>query len=967
MATDGGNEGLTTAATTMVQQRRQDARDRLRAFYGLQQQQQQEQQSQQTAQSEQRPTPPPVPVPSSSTAIVVPGGGPGQYDDTSAEEAAAAAIAIAASLRDMEPTQSDQSQPSQHQQHQQQQQQQQSGTSNAIYNFDSPNFDVRKSMQRTLRESHIPDLIAQRNRLSTDIRQLEGDIQTLVYENYSKFISATETVGQMRADVVNMDNEMTRLCSQISAISTKSAKVSEALQPTQQKIAQLSATQSMLSKLHFVYELPTLLQSCLAKGKLADAVKCYSRTAPLLERYRKLAVFRGIERDCRSIMVSVDNELGNRMHSADATMNEVNTTLELLVALGAQDMGELWRQYLQIQCDKLTGLRTVILESGRNVSLGGDVASRIILPNKAFLDELTAFIECFVKYFVPSASPSANSDQDADRQLRRIHRRLSKDERESARIEFGDALGDIADEYTEVLQDLLEMGNDLAVTVDTEIHLAVLTAVDTEIHARRALVTFADMGVTVRELADWWEEMFADRVFNQLKMAALERFLIFIDEPPAEFNSPDKPTSSALASPTDPSRQWTSKQLATLLNQVEGAIVQQVLAVCSPTVTRLLTQNVSFQARQGQGMSTFLWTQLQIAFDEFLETLPVELMDMAASSAVPRSLRVPSYGAPGALVMSRLALSFVNSMIDTIRRLLSPTLMNDDAAGQSDRDPATTSDGDKYGVLRLDAHHFATWRNCARKLLHRYIFSVGAEAGMEIRDALLTASSTEWAANLPPARVTPAWRSIRQRLAEIENHVRTLVGRDNVHDIMADEEPSHPSAATGSSGWSTSQGSTAAAAALESPERRVARTPHQAYNQAEFGSAGAVAAILRIALKEAIEVLRTLAFGRSGYQQMQVDTEYIRTAFTNLTSHGQSNPSASNNASGIELLLDELVNTAYSRCRDPVTLDHNVAVTLALLANRDDNLPTSANSPPSTHQRTPTRNTSSQPRAFGWL
>ena len=37
---------------------------------------------------------------------------------------------------------------------------------------------------------------------------LDGDMQMLVYENYNKFISATETIKRMKSNVEAMDDDM---------------------------------------------------------------------------------------------------------------------------------------------------------------------------------------------------------------------------------------------------------------------------------------------------------------------------------------------------------------------------------------------------------------------------------------------------------------------------------------------------------------------------------------------------------------------------------------------------------------------------------------------------------------------------------------------------------------------------------------------------------------------------------------
>lgn len=55
-------------------------------------------------------------------------------------------------------------------------------------------------------------------------------MQTLVYENYNKFILATDTIRQMKSDFKSMEDEMGRLVAEMSEISSFASNISENLQ-----------------------------------------------------------------------------------------------------------------------------------------------------------------------------------------------------------------------------------------------------------------------------------------------------------------------------------------------------------------------------------------------------------------------------------------------------------------------------------------------------------------------------------------------------------------------------------------------------------------------------------------------------------------------------------------------------------------------------------------------------------------
>lgn len=53
--------------------------------------------------------------------------------------------------------------------------------------------------------------------MSMEIKTLDSDMQNLVYENYNKFISATDTIRSMKANVGSMDTSMASLRDMIGA------------------------------------------------------------------------------------------------------------------------------------------------------------------------------------------------------------------------------------------------------------------------------------------------------------------------------------------------------------------------------------------------------------------------------------------------------------------------------------------------------------------------------------------------------------------------------------------------------------------------------------------------------------------------------------------------------------------------------------------------------------------------------
>ena len=60
--------------------------------------------------------------------------------------------------------------------------------------MDSAAFQPTAYVQKRLREDPLPELVALTKSLGNETKGLDSGVQNLVYENYSKFISATDTI-----------------------------------------------------------------------------------------------------------------------------------------------------------------------------------------------------------------------------------------------------------------------------------------------------------------------------------------------------------------------------------------------------------------------------------------------------------------------------------------------------------------------------------------------------------------------------------------------------------------------------------------------------------------------------------------------------------------------------------------------------------------------------------------------------
>ena len=84
-----------------------------------------------------------------------------------------------------------------------------------------------------LQEYSLSKLMDTEKSLIRQIQDLDSDMQTLVYENYNKFILATDTIRKMKTDFREMEDKMVLLSDNIGHITQNSSKISDGLKVEQ--------------------------------------------------------------------------------------------------------------------------------------------------------------------------------------------------------------------------------------------------------------------------------------------------------------------------------------------------------------------------------------------------------------------------------------------------------------------------------------------------------------------------------------------------------------------------------------------------------------------------------------------------------------------------------------------------------------------------------------------------------------
>ena len=158
-------------------------------------------------------------------------------------------------------------------------------------------------------------------------------MKALVYANYSKFITASSTIHDLRGKVEGMEDEMKKLSESVEKITGVSDKISGNLQSKREIIDHLSGVHHLLQKLQFLVDLPSRLRHSISSKNYEEAVTYWRKTRHVLEKYKHLPSFTPIESQCSDIVKELTTMLTTAYFGNNVSFEILSSYSELLLDL----------------------------------------------------------------------------------------------------------------------------------------------------------------------------------------------------------------------------------------------------------------------------------------------------------------------------------------------------------------------------------------------------------------------------------------------------------------------------------------------------------------------------------------------------------------------------------------------------------------------------------------------------------
>ncbi|KAM0510935.1 hypothetical protein ACHAPE_010366 [Trichoderma viride] len=164
--------------------------------------------------------------------------------------------------------------------------------------IDAPDFNLDEYLQRVVAESSLQDLLKLYTRVLGEVRALDAEKKALVYDNYSKLITATETIRKMRASMdplnpmaITLDPAIAHIYSQASAIQESMRKSVPSPDSEEGKAREAQRQRQRTRQLAIeLLATPERLQALAKEGRFEEARRQWEMPRKLLEAWKEKGV-----------------------------------------------------------------------------------------------------------------------------------------------------------------------------------------------------------------------------------------------------------------------------------------------------------------------------------------------------------------------------------------------------------------------------------------------------------------------------------------------------------------------------------------------------------------------------------------------------------------------------------------------------------------------------------------------------
>ncbi|PWN39750.1 hypothetical protein IE81DRAFT_349909 [Ceraceosorus guamensis] len=174
---------------------------------------------------------------------------------------------------------------------------------------DSINFSPSLALEDLRRTKNAAGLMNDQARLLTEIRELDGERQSLVYNHHHELVAASETIRKMKTRADDLTPSLDALRASLTQIDKTRAELSLPEHLVQHKSSGRDQEGQQARAIERVVELPTRLRDCIALERTADeglaaAERLWGQSEAVLSAWDEAGVHgvKEVASECREVL-----------------------------------------------------------------------------------------------------------------------------------------------------------------------------------------------------------------------------------------------------------------------------------------------------------------------------------------------------------------------------------------------------------------------------------------------------------------------------------------------------------------------------------------------------------------------------------------------------------------------------------------------------------------------------------------
>ncbi|KAF5185006.1 Vacuolar protein sorting-associated protein 51-like protein [Thalictrum thalictroides] len=720
--------------------------------------------------------------------------------------------------------------------------------------INTPSFDADQYMNLLIHKSNLEGLLQKHVEMAAEIKNLDTDLQMLVYENYNKFISATDTIKRMKNNIVGMEANMEQLLEKIMSVQSKSDLVNTSLFGKREHIEKLHRTRNLLRKVQFIYDLPTRLGKCIKTEAYADAVRFFTGAMPIFKAYGESS-FQDCKRESEEAIAIIITNLQAKLFSDSEPIEVRAEAAKLLKQLNVpvdslkDKLLENLEHFLVDLQLKAISIETTPLESDELAKQGKSSNLVPVIPFESSKASLHEFV-------------------DAVRAYRVIFPESQKKLIELAR--------DLFTKHFETIQQRIKK------KISSGCLLEMLRVIWEDVITMDEVLPEASLPSLSLEAAHSSVKQYIANTFSYLLQDVSEN-LVSIQKKPKEGME-----------------EKSSLQVA--LEGSKKAVIQGSMDVLLD-FRKLLDDSLGLLVK----LRDFIVDWVQEGFQNFFGTLDNHFVLLSGRYYLTsqdqdalEGLRGEKVSSGLVLVLAQLSVFIEQSAVPRITEEIATSFSRGGVRGY------------EHGPAFIPGEICRLFRSSGEKFLHLYVNMKSQKLSNLLRKRFTTPN---WVKHKEPREVHMFVDLLLQELEAAGTETIQILS----HGAIRKHRRSDSNGSTTSSRSNPmredrinrSNAQRARSQYLETHLAKLFKQKIEIFTKIEYTRESVISTIVKLCLKSLQEFVRLQTFNRSGFQQIQLDIQYLRTPLKEIAEDEAS----------IDFLLDEVIVACAERCLDPTPLE----------------------------------------------